>query len=357
MTSTISIAQKVQLRTYEGSCEQHYERWNDYLKQQGVYALSRHPAWLSILQKSLGHEPYCLEIVEDETTIGWLPLLSVRSWLFGRFLVSLPYLNSGGVVANDDNIARQLIQGAVELADKLDVKYLELRHEKVYLPDAFTDQLDHKVHMRLQLSKSAGALWDSFKPKVRNQVRKPTKNNLTAHWGGLELLPEFYAVFSQNMRDLGTPVYSRKLFQETLATFNNQAELGIVRNENNQALAAGLILHGEGVTEIPSASSLREHNKTCANMLLYWTALERAIEHGQSVFDFGRSTPGSSTWKFKKQWGAVEHPAHWQYYRRHGTVSDARPDNPKYQKLIKLWQKLPVSLANVIGPFVVRGIP
>ena len=158
-----------------------------------------------------------------------------------------------------------------------------------------------------------GEFGDGFDAKVRNQIRKGQKNGLSAQWGGEELLPEFYDVFSRNMRDLGTPVYGRELFRSILRQFPGQAELCVVRAGGASAragrvAAAGLLLHGHGVTEVPSASSLKEFKRTNANMLLYWNLLQRAIERGQSVFDFGRSTPEGGTFHFKKQWGARPEP-------------------------------------------------
>jgi FemAB-related protein (PEP-CTERM system-associated) len=169
-------------------------------------------------------------------------------------------------------------------------------------------------------------------------------------------LPDFYAVFSENMRDLGTPVFGRSLFHNILERFPDRAEFCMVRSKS-EPVAAALLLHGWGVTEVPSASSLRRYNPTCVNMLLYWQLLERAVQRGQSAFDFGRSTPESHTFKFKQQWGASPEPAMWQYYVRNGGIAEMRPDNPKYQWKIRLWQKLPLWLANLAGPWIVRGIP
>jgi serine/alanine adding enzyme len=158
------------------------------------------------------------------------------------------------------------------------------------------------------------------------------------------------------MRDLGTPVFGLGLFRAILEEFAGKAELCVVRS-GGRAAAAALLLHGWGVTEVPSASSLRQFNNTCANMLMYWNLLIRAIERAQDVFDFGRSTPDGNTYKFKKQWGAEPLPADWQYYLRAGEASDMRPDNPRYRRLIRVWQHLPVGVTRLIGPAIVRGIP
>ena len=170
--------------------------------------------------------------------------------------------------------------------------------------------------MRLSLPGSAEELWGRFRPEVRNQVRKGEKHDLALAWGGEELLPDFYEVFSINMRDLGTPVFSRRLFRSILRRFPDRAELCVVRH-GERPVAAALLVHGWGVTEVPSASALRQFNATSANMLMYWRLLERAIERGQAIFDFGRSSPDSGTFRFKKQWGAA--PS-----RRSGSTTSVR---------------------------------
>jgi FemAB-related protein (PEP-CTERM system-associated) len=318
--------------------------------------LGRHPGWLTVLERGLQHTAYALEATENGRTTGYLPLAYVRSLLFGRFLVSLPYLNSGGVLADDDATKQNLVTAAVQLADALRVRYLELRHEAPLEHPALTGKLTSKVHMRLVLPSFAGPLWEGLPAKVRNQVRKGEKSGLKVEWGGRELLDDFYVVFCRNMRDLGTPVYSLRFFYSILTKFADAAELCIVRAGTEPA-AAALLLHGKGVSEVPSASCLREYNAACANMLLYWNLLDRAVERGQAVFDFGRSTVDAGTYKFKKQWGAEPEPATWQYYLRTGNSTEMRPDNPRYQRFIRIWQRLPVGLTRLIGPPIVRGIP
>jgi FemAB-related protein (PEP-CTERM system-associated) len=318
--------------------------------------LSRDPGWLDVLQRGFRHTVYALEATKNGQTTGYLPLAYVHSLLFGRFLVSLPYLNSGGVLADDDATKDSLISAAVGVADSLKVRYLELRHEDPVEHASLTGKLTSKVHMRLTLPSFVGPLWEGLPAKVRNQVRKGEKSGLTAHWGGRELLAEFYDIFSRNMRDLGTPVYGFGFFDAILNRFTGAAELCVVR-AGSQSAAGALLLHGKGVSEVPSASCLREHNAACANMLLYWNLMARAIERGQAVFDFGRSTVEAGTFRFKKQWGAEPEPATWQYYIRSGSSTEMRPDNPRYQRLIRLWQRLPVGLTRLIGPPIVRGIP
>jgi FemAB-related protein (PEP-CTERM system-associated) len=331
--------------------------------QSGEMRLSRHPGWLSILHRSLRHQPYCVEGYLDRRLAAILPLVAIRGPLFGSFLVSLPYLNAGGVIRDPDlspescqQLDHALVRRAADLADRLNVRFLELRNEAALDHPNLTEANSSKVHMQLNLPSSDKELWDGFKDKVRNEVRKGQKNSLTVHWGGTEWMDEFYQVFSHNMRDLGTPVYGAPLFHEILTQFSDRSELCVVR-QGTKTLAAAILLHGEGVTEVPSASSLRAYKSTNANMLMYWHLLVRAIERGQRIFDFGRSSPDHGTFRFKKQWGATPSSAIWQYYVRRGSIHDMRPENSKYERRQAWWRRLPLPIANFVGPIIVRGIP
>jgi FemAB-related protein (PEP-CTERM system-associated) len=328
----------------------------DLISSRPGVPLSYHPAWPGVLAKGLGHVPYRLVATGPSGILGHLPLCFVSSPIFGRYLVSLPYLNYGGVMAEDPEVAARLIDSAVELAGRLNVKYLELRHEAKVDHPALGHAMTEKVQMRMPLPSTRDGLWDAFTPKVRNQVRKGQKHDLEIAWGGEEMLGQFHEVFSRNMRDLGTPGYGKRLFRSIVRQFPDRAEFCVVR-AGGSPLAAALLLHGWGVTEVPSASSLRSHNHTNANMLMYYELLCRSIERGQRFFDFGRSSRDSNTFRFKSQWGAVPSGSTWQYCLRRGGLKDARPDNPRYQRMIRIWQRLPVAVTRVIGPMIVRGIP
>jgi len=333
------------------------ETWHDYLTEKSYAGFYQQAAWLRVLQNGLGHQPVCLQATSGGQLVGVLPMAFVKTALFGRFLVSLPYLNSSGIVAETPEAAAALVDRAVDFAEQLDVRYLELRHETATDHPKLTEAVTDKVHMRLALPDTTDELWNSLKSKLRSQIRKPLNNDsLTVHWGTHDLLDEFYSVFTKNMRDLGTPPFSRRLFASMLDEFPGDSEICSVRL-GGQSVASGLLIHGPGVTQVPSASSLRKFNSTSANMLMYWHLLSRSIERGQGVFDFGRSSKGAGTHKFKAQWGATEFPAVWQHFVREGEATDMRPNSGKYDLMIKTWQKLPVWFTKVIGPSIVRGIP
>ena len=328
------------------------------------------PRWLAVLRDALGHEPIVLIARQAEASsahsgasrpgpiVGYLPLALVKSRLFGRYLVSLPYLNRAGVVAGDAEVAAALIARAVELAKEHDTKYLELRHGTPVEHAALGSRRADKFRMLLKLPPGEEALMKAVGPKVRNLIRKGDKHNLSIRWGGADVLDDFYDIFAVNMRDLGTPVYSRRLFGQIVSQFAGEAELCVVDFEK-KPVAGALLVHDpiRKVTQVPSASALRDFNHTSANMWMYSKLLLKAMERGSTHFDFGRSSADSGTYKFKEQWGALPQPTVWQYHVRVGDIGAMRPDNPKYQRRIAIWQKLPVWLTRLVGPSIVRGIP
>jgi FemAB-related protein (PEP-CTERM system-associated) len=314
------------------------------------------PRWLEVMAEGLGHQPFCLAVHSDERLTGLLPLSLTSSLLFGKHLVSLPYVSTAGIAAADADSQHALLEGAVQLADALGVRHLQLRHETALADERFVPGSTDKVHMRLALPGSTDELWKSFDPKVRNQVRKAEKQGLAVEWGGESLLDRFYEVFAQNMRDLGSPVFPRKFFAAILRRFGDDAELCVI-GDGGIPIAAGLLVHSRGSTLVPSAASLRSYNARCPNMLLYWQLLARATERGQALFDFGRSSLDSNTYRFKAQWGATPSPTAWQYYLRRGSPEDLRPQRGGFQLATRLWKKLPVAVTRWLGPPIVCGLP
>lgn len=319
------------------------------------------PAWLEVLRQGLRHNTSVLLASRGRDVVGALPLSLIRSPLFGKHLVSLPYVNRAGLLARDREAGDELIAHAVTIATDTNARYLELRHHgSAYESDQFTHTRSQKVRMVMDLPDSRDALWSALKAKVRNQVRKGDQAELSIRFGGEELLTGFYSVFATNMRDLGTPVFPRKLFAAMLHHLGDRCEVALVTLES-MPIAGAILVHDQlepiAMTQVPSASCLRQFNDLCANMWMYHKLLDRAIERGANAFDFGRSSEGSGTYRFKKQWGAQPQPTPWQVHLRHGELDATRPDHPRNRRRIEQWQKLPVWVTRAIGPTIVRGIP
>lgn len=311
--------------------------------------------WRDIFTRAFGHETRYLIARRDGMVAGVLPLVVFRSWLFGRFVVSLPFVNYGGVLAADGVTRRALLDASRACARETGARYVELRHTARTFADL--PARTHKVAMTMPVPVSRASAWDGLDRKIRNQVRKAEKSGLTVESNSLDRLDAFYEVFSRNMRDLGTPVYSRRFFDVVLSRLGDAASCVVVRS-GRRPVAAAITLRWRNTIEIPWASSLKAFRSECANTLLYWTLLAHAVEAGASVLDFGRSSPDSGTYHFKQQWGAAAAPVAWEYALADGqTLPELSPTNPKFHAMIATWKRLPLPLATAIGPHIVRSIP
>jgi FemAB-related protein (PEP-CTERM system-associated) len=330
------------------------EEWDRFVRGQPGATGYHLWDWRLVFENALGHRCRYLVAREHGDITGVLPLAEVRGWLFGRALSSLPYVNYGGVLAATDAAKRALLAEAGRIARAEGLSYVVLRHRSRQFPDL--PVRTHKVTMLLRLEATREAMWTRLDRKVRNQIRKAEKSNLIATSGGAELLPEFYAVFARNMRDLGTPVYDRALFAEILSRFPGSARLHVVRLDG-AAVAAALSYEFGDTIEVPSASSLREHRALCPNHLLYWTIIQDAIAAGRRTFDFGRSTPDDGTFHFKQQWGGEPEQLWWEYSLIDGELPTDDRRSAKFRTTISAWQRLPVSVTVLCGPTIARLVP
>jgi FemAB-related protein (PEP-CTERM system-associated) len=329
--------------------------WDGYvLKSQAACAYHR-IGWKDVIEKSFGHQTYYLVAKENGKWVGILPLVSIKSLLFGRFIVSLPFFNYGGICADSPEIERSLLAEAIEIAGKERAGHIEFRH--VMSRDLGLPTKESKVAMVLDLPPASEDLWRGFKAKLRSQIKRAERAGMEVRVGGMEAVDDFYKVFSRNMSDLGTPVYSKAFFINILQTLAETTWI-ITIFYQKEPVASGFLVGFKGKVEIPWASSLRKYNPLAPNMLLYWYALKLGCERGYQQFDFGRSTPHSATYKFKEQWGTRPVQLYWQYWLSNGQpLQDISPGNPKYGLAIKVWKCLPLSLTRLIGPLVVKKIP
>ena len=312
-------------------------------------------AWRNILGNSFGHASHYLAAREDGVLSGVLPLVHMKSLLFGNFLVSVPFVTYGGLLCRDKTAESALLEAAEELRTRLGARHVELRHTGE--PGLDLPAKRHKVAMVLQLDGNEDVMWGEIGVKVRNQVRKAQRSGLETVWGGAELLDDFYAVFVRNMRDLGTPVYAKSFFANVLAGLPEQTRIVAIRKDGLPAAAGLLFWHGQTL-EIPWASSIRDYNSLCPNNLMYWEAIRHGVALGLRRFALGRSTPGAGTFKFKEQWGARPEPLAWHYLLPAGDkLPDLTNQNPKFSMAIEAWRRMPLPMTRLIGPSIVRCIP
>jgi len=331
-------------------------RWDAYVHAHPSASGYHQIAWRRVLEESFGHRTVYLAVKDQRGEVcGVLPLVCLSSGLFGRFLVSLPVFNYGGLLAENQPVRDSLLMAAVLVAKDLKAQHIELRQTELF--DLGWQQKQHKVSMRLHLPADFEVLWKEFPAKLRSQIRRAQKEGMIVRIAGKELLDDFYQVFSRNMRDLGTPVYGKKFFESILHTFPKEAKICTVSLQG-RPLAAGFLYGFREKLEIPWASSDRRYIRLAPNMLLYSSVLEHACRSGFRTFDFGRSSVDSGTYRFKEQWGAKPVPLFWYYWvNQPGPLPELNPQNPKYNLAISLWRKLPVPLTRIVGPYIARHLP
>ena len=366
--------------------------WNQYLAQRGPGYLFHRAEWDRVFA-AYGLHTVRIAAVREGQIVGILPLVWQRSVLFGKHLVSLPWFDAAGIVADDDLAQRVLLEEAVRLADCYRVQTVQLRQlEKAVgnflsaapsrssrqeVPDPFF-QSEHlradKVLMGVALSRDPEIIWRGLFPKVRNHIRKAEKSGLVVSCGGAELLGDFYRIYSENMRDLGSPPHHRRFFQAVLANFEGESNIYVVRL-NNETIGAGFTMANGDILEIPWASSLERYNPYCVNHLMYWRILESACRQSYAWFHFGRSSRGSGTYQFKKQWESKEIQSgreesketqlYWYYLSRGkrqktqqaATVLASPTAQESYGWAVHIWQRLPVWLSNLLGPRIIAKLP
>jgi serine/alanine adding enzyme len=325
--------------------------WDDFVRGAPNSSFCHLSGWGGIVEDVLGREYIPLvAVTPDGDWEGVLPLVRVRAPLLGHSLISMPYLNYGGPIGTPD-ACRRLIDAARFEAYESRADSLQLRCRQPVAGQPAPDA--HKVLVLLDLPDSTDALWSSFPAKLRSQIRRPLKDDMEFRTGPAELDP-FYEVFARNMRDLGTPVYARAFFQAMATRFDNVVFAAIHYRGRAVAGACGFVWGDE--FEITWASSVRDYNARSPNMLLYWGLMQHMIERGVKVFNFGRSTPEAGTHRFKKQWGGADVPLPWLHWSQRAAAADNGPGSAA-RFASAAWQRLPLRVANRIGPPLACRLP
>jgi len=326
--------------------------WDDYVRSHAGASIYHESRWTLLPARLFGYQPSFLSARDPAGTLtGILPLVRQRGGL-GSFLVSLPYFNYAGTLANDPATRTALITAAFALGNELGVKYVQLREEQPADVPGLREKSD-KLAMRLALPATTEEYGRVLGSKLRSQIRRAERETVSTRIGGAELLDDFFAVFCSVMRDLGTPVYPRRFFDAVFEAAEGRATLVIVDLAGVPS-AAGFLLTYRDSVEIPWAGTVAAAKPKSLNMKLYWDVLAHCIQCGHKVFDFGRSTVGSGTHKFKEQWGAKPVQLHW--LENHARPATAGPGRT-VELATRLWQRLPLRAANWLGPMISPGLP
>jgi serine/alanine adding enzyme len=333
--------------------------WDAYVAQHALASAYHRSAAVAIGARAFGlRTTYLVARGAQGEIAGVLPLVEQSSMLFGRFLVSLPFVTYGGILAEEPMVVGALAGCAAAIARERRADHVELRHlTPLPAPLVGLAERRDKVSMVLSLPDSEAALARQLGSKLRSQIRRADREALELSWGGRERLADFHHVFAISMHELGTPVYSLRFFEVACDALKDCASVLSVRMRGVAHAAAILVRHGN-VIEVPWAAATPEAKRLAVNMRMYWELLRHAVAAGAEAFDFGRCTVDSGTYRFKAQWGASPRQLHWHYWLPAGApLPRLNASNPRYARGAALWRRMPLWCANALGPHIVRHLP
>jgi FemAB-related protein (PEP-CTERM system-associated) len=329
------------------------EEWDEFVRSSAGWTHFHLWGWKGVMEEVFGHQCMYLAARDSTGLAAVLPLVRVKSFVFGDYLISMPFLNYGGPLGMEDAI-RALVARAVELAREQNVELLELRCRE---PMALDLPVSHrKITVLLDLPPGGpDAVWHTLTSNVRRKVRRAEKEGMSVRFGP-DQVGAFYEVFSHHMRDLGTPTLPRRLFELLAHRFGADVWFGCVYYDG-RPVACACGFHWAREFEMTWVSALQAYHNLYANMFLYWAFIERAAQQGLTLFNFGRCTPDSGTHRFKQQWGSRDAPLWWYQHAAGRRAATPSPDDRAFSWGPRVWRRLPLPIANALGPRVVRLIP
>lgn len=320
-------------------------------------SLFHRPAWLKAVEAGTG-QCACGFISEQLGVItGWLPLTQVHSRLFGKALVSSGFGVGGGICATSDDAARALSEAAEKYALSQSIPGIELRGGPAPTHAGWQTRDDKHCGFIAPLAGDDVAQLKAIPRKARAEVRKGLNNELPIRIGrATDDWRAHYAVYSESVRNLGTPVFPAKLFRAMLAAFSDESDILTVFQDGAPIASVLNFYHDGAVMPFWGGGTLAARDAR-ANDVMYYELMLHARRCGMDRFDFGRSKNGSGPWKYKKNWGFEPEPLAYAYWTAPGEAArDVDPTSEAYQRKIELWKKLPLPLANALGPWIARGL-
>ena len=335
--------------------ERDRDAWNHYVHCSVDATFFHLVEWQSIFDDVLGHRSYYLMAKKAAEVVGIFPLVHVKSKLFGNALISVPFGVYGGILADDEQVQELLSEQALTLARELKVDYVEVRDQfAVNTLDASWHAKDLYVTFKKELLATEEDNFKAIPRKQRAVVRKAIDYGLTSEWDNDT--DRFYAMYSESVRNLGTPVLSKKYYQSLLDVFGDQCRVLTILDKD-QPVSSVLNFYFKDQV-LPFYGGGPAIARSCrANDFMYWELMRLSVEQGIKVYDFGRSKDGAGSYRFKKHWGFKPEPLPYRFHLiKAKDVPDLSPVNPKYQLAIKAWQKLPLPVTHMVGPIIARNL-
>jgi FemAB-related protein (PEP-CTERM system-associated) len=330
-------------------------RWDEFVSRHPDGSFFQLTAWKRAIERTFGYRS-CYALAErGETITGILPLFFVSDWFAGRRLLSVPLGVYGGICAADQESREKLLEAAKEECISRGVDYLELRNRCSKIDAGFHQNSLYST-FTCSLTVDLDVNLKRLPKDTRYMIRKAEKTGLRAEIGP-HLKHAFYGLFAQSMHRLGTPVLPRALFDNLEKEFGNGMELMAVYS-GSKAISAVVSFFYRDTIFPYYAGAGPEAPKLCANNFMYWELMKRAAQTGYRRFDFGRSKKNTGSYAFKTQWNMEVQPLDYEVLLvRRKTVPNFSPVNPKFDLAIRLWRRLPLWMANAMGPHIVRWLP
>jgi FemAB-related protein (PEP-CTERM system-associated) len=332
--------------------ESDAERWDSFVAGCEEATFFHRAGWGRVISDGLGHRPHFLLAERDGVLEGVLPLAEVRSRLFGHGLSSLPGCVYGGVAAATEDARRALTEAACRLAEQLRVDALEMRN--LVRREPGWPCKDLYVTFRKEISDDPEQNLKAVPRKQRAMIRKGIAAGLS---GRLTTeVDVFFGIYAESVRNLGTPVFPRRYFRLLQQVFGSDCEVSLISHAGQDIAAVMSFYFRDEVLPYyggsrPAARALK------GNDFMYWDLMCRAAERGVRVFDYGRSKQGTGSYSFKKNWGFLPQPLFYEYHLiKARAMPDVNPSNPKYRLFIEAWKRLPLPVANAIGPLLARNL-
>ena len=346
-------ADGLSIRQLDGRDQTAVARWETFVAVSPAATFFHRAGWQKLLSEVFRHRTRFLYAERDSAIVGILPLAQVKSLLFGNSLVALPFAVYGGVVSEDPAVAAALEAEAERLARELGVAHLEYRNIDARHADWPTQDLYVTFRKQIQAEEEANML--AIPRKQRAMVRKGIKNGLRGEIDGNA--ERFFALYADNVHRHGTPAMPRRYFDALLKEFGKDCEVLTIVDAQGVPVSSVMSFYFRDEVLPYYAGDAVAARELAANDFKYWDLMRRACRRGLKVFDYGRSKVGSGSYSFKKNWGFEPRALHYEYrlYKSDG-IPQNNPNNPKYKMMIETWRRLPLGLANFLGPFIVRNL-
>lgn len=329
------------------------QAWEAFVATHSQATFFHRFAWSRVLSKAFGHKPYFFLAERDQKVVGLLPLVEVRSRLFGHQLASLPFCVYGGVVATDGETEHALREAAATLGLRLKVDAVELRNREPSGSDWAVKDLYYTFRKELHADNDLNL--KGIPNRQRAMVRKGIAEGLESI--EVEGTERLYRVYAESLRNLGTPVFSRRYLEVLREEFGDACRVLMIQQGGEDVAGVLSFYFRREVLPYYGGSVSRARSIRGCNHFMYWELMRRSADEGLELFDFGRSKKETGPFDFKKNMGFAPEPLPYEYYLvKSDAIPEVNPANPKYRLMIDMWKRLPLPVANLLGPPLARNL-